>query len=384
MSHLIDGWRRRDAIRPQLDGPLAGFTHAGLVDRPGWFFVTPNELTGADLETGETFFRCALPLTLDGQANAVALSSSDDGRFVAVAQAQGRQGAVIDVTRGEVVLPLARGDYHPEHCAYPLCFLDDRRLVHAVEWNQLAVTDVTTGERLDPRIESPKLDYFFGALTRSPSGRQLASTGWVWQPMGLLGTLDVGAWLAGSAEASLRFGVDSDAWDLPMAWLDDTRVVACVLGFDRTERLVLSTVGANEPIASIEQRAGAAVALRRDEVLVLGERIEAFAAHDLSRLGGPGVSAYAWHPGSQEALSFGSMEGAAPWALVSRPRAPWSVDEHLVSLARREQAHPSAHGRQVLADALEAAGHHGEALTHLRSHDAHGRRCFVVDDLASG
>lgn len=359
-------------------------THAGTADRPRWFFATPTEVIGADLETGETFFRHALPFSLDGQSNAVILTASDDGRFLAIAQAQGRAGAVLDVRAGTVALRLERGDYHPEHCAFPLCFLDDRRLVHAVEWNQLAVTNVATGERLDPRLDETKLDYFFGSLERSPSGRKLASTGWVWQPMGLIGTLDVETWLRGPGEAALEFSVESDAWDLPMIWLDDERIVACVLDFDRTQRLVISTLGAEAPEANIEQPIAAALAVRRDEVLLLGERTEAFDAHDLSRRGSLDVRCHAWHPGTQEALSFASLEGAGPWSLVSRPRSPWALDPPLVALARREQEHPSPQGRLVLADALEAAGHHGEALDHLRSETAHGHRCSVVDDLASG
>ncbi|MDP3232271.1 MAG: hypothetical protein Q8N26_05815 [Myxococcales bacterium] len=359
-------------------------THAGTADRPRWFFATPREIVGADLETGETFFRHALPFTLDGQSNAVVLTASDDGRFLAVAQAQGRSGAVLDVHAGTVALRLARGDYHPEHCAYPLCFLDDRRLVHAVEWNQLAVTNVTTGERLDPRLDETKLDYFFGSLERSPSGSKLASTGWVWQPMGLIGTLDVETWLRGPGEAALQFSVDSDAWDLPMTWLDDERIIACVLDFDRTQRLVVSKPGAEAPEVSIEQPIAAALAVRRDEVLLLGERTEAFDAHDLSRRGSLELRCHAWHPGTQEALSFASLEGSGPWSLVSRPRSPVSVAAEIVSVAQREQENPSPQGRLVLADALEAAGHHGEALDHLRSEAAHGHRCFIVDDLASG
>ena len=361
-----------------------GVTHAGLDDRPRWFFVTTTELIGADLETGETFFRHALPFTLDGQSNAVVVTASDDGRFVAVAQAQGRAGAVIDVHRRDVVLRLARGDYHPEHCAYPLCFLDERRLVHAVEWNQLAVTDVTTGQRLDPRVEKTTLDYFFGALERSPSGRRLASTGWVWQPMGLVGTLDVETWLEGTVEPPVQLGIVSDEWDWPLCWVDDARIVACVAAYDGGPRLALSTITDEEPIASIEQPRGSAIAIRRDEVLLLGERLEAFDSGDLGRHGGLEVHAAAWHPGTQEALAFATLGGAGPWTLVSRPRSPWRIDASIVALAQREQAHPSPEGRLVLADALEAAGHRGEALDHLRSSTAHGSRCLVVDDLASG
>lgn len=359
-------------------------THAGTADRPRWFFATPTEVIGADLETGETFFRHALPFTLDGQSNAIVLTASDDARFLAVAQAQGRSGAVLDVHAGTVALRLERGDYRPEHCAYPLCFLDDRRLVHAVEWNQLAVTNVLTGERLDPRVESPKLDYFFGSLERSPSGRTLASTGWVWQPMGLIGTLDVETWVQGPGEAALQFSVESDAWDLPMTWLDDERIIACVLDFDRTQRLVVSKPGAEAPELSIEQPIAAAIAVRGDEVLLLGDRTEAFDAHDLTRRGSLDVRTHAWHPGTHEALGFASIGGDGPWTLVSRPRSPGSIDAPIVALARREQENPSPQGRLVLADALEAAGHHGEALDHLRSEAAHGHRCFIVDDLASG
>lgn len=381
MSHSVDGWRERPARAPALDAGLAGACFASLDDRPRWFFATTDgRLIGADLATGERFFDARLPFTIEPTRHSVTLCASDDGRFLAIAQRRGLEGVVFDVGTGAVVLELRRGEYHPEHCSFPLRFLDDRRLVHAVEWNQLALTDCRTLAGLDPNPETTKLDYFFGALERSPNRQWLASTGWVWHPLGVVGALDVNAWLGGQ-EPNLTWMTQSDVWDSAMCWVDDERIATETFGLGE-DLLVIQRPHDEEPLAKVPAPNSVELAMRRDELISLGGVTRAFDASTLFERASAPVPTFAWHPGTQEALSFATPDGAGPWRLLSRPRPPWPISEALRSLARQVQASPSIEGRLVLADALELAGHGGEALEHLKTHGPH-ERCFVVDDLAA-
>lgn len=341
-------------------------------------------LIGADLSTGERFFEARLPFSaIVGDRNpawlAITMCPSDDGRFLAVAQRRGMEGAVYEVPTGKVVLELRRGDYHPEHCTFPLRFLDDHRLVHAIEWNQLALTDCRTLKRLDPNPEKTKLDYFFGALERSPNRQRLASTGWVWHPLGVVGAFDVQDWLT-KDEPRVTWGTQSEVWDLAMCWVDDERIATESLGLDE-DVLVIRRPEDEAALATVPTPNSAELAMRRDELLSLGEVTRAYDSSTLTERSVSPIATAAWHPGAQEALSFATRDGGGPWRLLSRPRAPWQISDALRALARQVQATPSMEGRLVLADALEVAGHSGEALEHLKAHGAN-ERCFVVDDLA--
>lgn len=385
MSHSVDGWRERPARAPALDAGLAGACFASLDDSPRWFFATTaGQLIGADLSTGERFFEARLPFpAIVGDRNpawlAITMCPSDDGRFLAVAQRRGMEGVVFDVATGKAVLELRRGDYHPEHCTFPLRFLDDHRLVHAVEWNQLALTDCRTLKRLDPNPEKTKLDYFFGALERSPNRQRLASTGWVWHPLGVVGALDVQDWLA-STEPQPKWGTQSDSWDLAMCWVDDERIATESVGMGE-DVLVIQRPEDEEPLVKVPTPNSVELAMRRDELISLGAMTRAYDSTTLAEHSVSPIPTAAWHPGAQEALSFTTPDGGGPWRLLSRPRSPWVITEAIRSLARQVQASPSVEGRLVLADALEVAGHSGEALEHLKTHAANDR-CFVVDDLA--
>lgn len=364
-----------------LTAPVAGLTPAGLIDTPNWFFVTTDgQVVGVDLETGERFFSATLPFTVEPGAS-VELHASDDGRFLAIAQSTGRAGIVYDMSTQRAVLELSRGDYHPEHCPFPLLFLDTHRLVHAVEWNQLAVTDVRTGLRLDRAPEDTRLDYFFGPLTRSPSGARLASAGWVWHPLGVVASFDVSRWLAGH-EPELQWHAQSEAWGLPVCWLDETRLVSAVVGLDAPEggQLVLHRLDAEEPIAGTPGPGAFELARRRDELLLLGESTLALSTSTLEPASRHEKRATSWHPGAQQALSM----GASGWALLSRPRPVPGTSDALRSLARRAHDAGTRESRLVLADALEAAGRAGDDVDHLRATGPHGRRCHVVEDLALG
>lgn len=379
-------WRVREVKRPQLTAELAGVAAASRLDVPRWLFASRDgQLTGVDVVTGETFFSARTPFSLEltnGQQRGVSavLTASDDGRFVAVGQRAGLEAAVFDTVTGEQVLAFQRGDYHAEHSSFPLRFLDERRLVRAADWNRLEVVDVVTRSVVSPPAEEWAVDYFFGSLERSPGGTVLGSAGWAWHPIGFIAVLDVEPWLRdGVTEPKPRLAVDSEVWDLPLCFLDEERFVTMAANRENDVRLVVARAGDESPLHEQAWPFASELALRGDEVLVLGDELQAF-THELKATESVAVSTTAWHAGTQEALAF---ESSGAVQLVGRPR-PQAMPAEVRALAKAAQDNPSVQARLVLADALESVGLAPSAVTHLRSagpHDA--SRCFVVDDLAA-
>jgi hypothetical protein len=64
----------------------------------------------------------------------------------------------------------------------------------------LEIDDAITGERLSRRTTAD-IDFFHSRLSVSPSGRWLASAGWVWHPVAMLHLVDLTAALSGHPEA---------------------------------------------------------------------------------------------------------------------------------------------------------------------------------------
>ncbi|MDX2015245.1 MAG: hypothetical protein SFW67_33940 [Myxococcaceae bacterium] len=390
MSPSGDGFVVRRAVAPALPGPLAGLCAGGLDDRARWYFATSEGvLVGADLESGERFCEVALPFPLypadrEPVSLGAQLCASPDGAFVAVAERRGLKGAVVDAGSGRVVHTFEREAYHPEHCTYPLAFVDAHRLVHGIAWNQLAVLDVATGARTLPSEAAASFDYFFGALAVSPGGRRLSSSGWVWQPIAVTVVFDVERVLRGEAPVTLG-GLDGEAWDLPMCWLDDDRVALFATDADDQGQLVIDDVSvANRPLRVKPCPVPLELGSHRGELLLLGEVTEARSVDTLDPLARLAKPTVAWHPGTREALGFEQPDGSGAWHLVSRPRPPGPIPGVIIEQARQARAAGTREARLVLADALESAGLVGPDLQHLRTEGPHGTRCHVVDDLASG
>ena len=63
---------------------------------------------------------------------------SPEGTMVAVVNARGRKGVVLDLRTGEATMRLDRGDYYVEKCEFPVAFFRSKgrlRLVHGTDWN---------------------------------------------------------------------------------------------------------------------------------------------------------------------------------------------------------------------------------------------------------
>ncbi|MET9000898.1 hypothetical protein [Amycolatopsis sp. NPDC004169] len=179
------------------------------------------------------------PPTGPGEAPEPALHTAADGRFAAAVTDYGRHGVVVDLASGAAPLALDRQGYHPQTVRFPVAFLGSV-VVAATDWNRLDAFEAATGRLLTERVTSREenrehyLDYFFGALLPSPSGRFLLADGWVWQPEGIPLVLDCATWLAGDRHApehgqALAF---RDSWDVPMAWVDDETVALQQIGDD--------------------------------------------------------------------------------------------------------------------------------------------------------
>lgn len=377
----MQGWAMRAVQGVTNPRALDAWCPASSDDRSRWFAVADGVLRGLELSRGEVFFEARLPFSLERPAHsndpAVLVRASTSGRYVAAVQRRGLEGVVFEVETGAVAWSFAREAYHPEHCTFPLVFLDDRRLLHGVAWNELAVTDVATGQRLTPAREV-KLDYFYCDLWLSPGRSKVASAGWVWHPLGLVGTFELAPWLSGAVtEPEVRLAVESDPWDLPVCWLDDDEFVA--FGWlGEAESTLMRCRHGEAPVEVRAERVGRELVVRRDEVLTLGPTTTVLGRQQLERRWEGALDLLAWHPGAQEALR---LDGDRLW-LASRPR-PATTDSEVRELARRTRGDASAEARSVLADALEQRGVTGADVEHLRAPGPHDpSRCHVIDDLA--
>ncbi len=379
----LSGWTMR-AVKGVSAEDFDVWSPASGDDRSRWFAVTPaGVLQGLELVTGERFFEARLPFSserVEGTTGStVMVKASPSGRSVAVAQRYGLEGAVFDVESGKVVCSLLRDGDNEEHCSFPFVFLDDRRLLHSIAWNALCVTDLQTGQRLTPEREV-KLDYFYADLWLSPGGTRVASAGWVWHPVGLVGAFELAPWLGGAVdEPTVHLAVESEPWDLPVCWLDDDEY-ATFAWWGKAGPWKLFRCRAGEAAVEVrEESAGRELVLRRDEVLSLGKVSTAMGRAQLEKRWEGALDLLAWHPGAQEALL---LDGGA-LHLAARPR-PATDDLDVRRLAQATLGDASAEARSVLADALEQRGIGGAEVDHLRSLRPHDhRRCHVIEDLAA-
>jgi hypothetical protein len=82
------------------------------------------------------------------------------------------------------------------------------------------------------------LDYFYGALHPSPDGEWIVADGWVWQPVGSPRLWNLRDWRyhnvyeSEDGESVLWLRYVDYYWDMPMCWLDSTRLAVAGIGSD--------------------------------------------------------------------------------------------------------------------------------------------------------
>ncbi|PYJ61298.1 MAG: hypothetical protein DME24_06775 [Verrucomicrobia bacterium] len=176
---------------------------------------------------------------------------SRDGRFVAVTHTFGRNGVVFDRIKRQVTMQLLRGEYYPEHCKFPVAFLEQNSrqlLIHSTDWNRVDVSDPENGALFSQRNPTsfrrgetqPEhyLDYFHCGLAVSPDGEWVTDNGWVWHPVGIVTTWSLRRWL----ERNVWESEDGESkkslcrrdyyWDGPLCWIDNRTVAVWGLGDD--------------------------------------------------------------------------------------------------------------------------------------------------------
>jgi hypothetical protein len=112
---------------------------------------------------------------------------SPSGLFAALYERSGTKALLLKGR--EVIREINRSYYQAHVYDYPIALFrlpnGDEALAHCPdEYNVLEIERLETGERLTRRADgAPEADDFFhSGLTIDPTGRWLASVGWVWQP----------------------------------------------------------------------------------------------------------------------------------------------------------------------------------------------------------
>jgi hypothetical protein len=379
------------------------------VDRNLWIAATASgEILRLDLDEGSATGLCWLPEAPVDFASDVTLRVPDDGRMAALVNTRGRQGVVLDLTNGRTTMSLGRGDYHEEHCNFPIAFfeLDGRLLlVHGTDWNRLDISDPATGALLTERSPTshqhgqPRpqhyLDYFHCGLTVSPDHRYVADNGWVWHPFGGVVTWDLRRWVREnvweSEDGPSKRSLCGRAyyWDGPLCWVGPGRLA--VYGYGGDDEWLIPAVRLFDVTTGREERwfPGPKGELVFDGYLFASDPEEGTTVWDVDTgerlLHEPSFCPLRYHRGSKTFLTRlpdGRFQTSRLSGRAVDPSWPgWNAGTAL-KIARAIDEGRSFDRLPVLADALEEAGcGDPEILSHCRKPGEHGRSCWVVDLL---
>lgn len=152
--------------------------------------------------------------------------------YVCIVQDKGTSGVVLNLENPNYRKILTRGDYHIEHCQFPIAFYekgDQTYLIHGTDWNRLDITCLETDELMTDRIvdydsNSNYFDYFHSSLLISPDAKHFTSNGWVWHPYDVITVYPIENFLQKYELSHLQFDfedVDGYNWDRPLCWFDN-------------------------------------------------------------------------------------------------------------------------------------------------------------------
>jgi hypothetical protein len=399
-------FRHRTVAVPALAaGEILDIQPVRAFDQDLWITLTRDgRLVRLDLD-----HRTATPL-FHLSADAVSLTQevslhlSASAELAAVVETRGLNGCVIELTDGRITMSLARSDYYPEHCPFPLAFAEAGGrtvLIHATDWCRLDMSDPRTGELLTPRTRAAltpgarpehDLDYFHGRLAVSPTGEFVADDGWVWHPYGVVSAWSVRRWLEAnpweSEDGPTRKNLCGRAyfWNGPLNWVGSDRLAVWGYGEDNdwlrpAVRLFDVTSGAETGWFP-----GPKGDLAFDGVLFASDIQEGTTVWDIEsgeRLhADPGLRPRRYHPGRKSFLTLGEDGLYTASRLAGRTIDPRWRSADVLGLARAVADGAAADRLPLLADALMDAGcDDAEILAHCREAGPHRRGCWAADLL---
>lgn len=363
---------------------VVGACAASREDRPRWFVATrEGRLRGLDCDDGSVFFDVQAPFEFPAEMQAT-LVASEDGRYLAVVQRNGVEGALYEVATGRVLSALQREDYHANVSAWPLALVKHEGrhvLITSTAWNRLEALELPSLQRLAPKSEGSKLDYFWGHASVSNDGRRLASFGWFWQPVGAVRFVDVAAWLSSGVDPPEEAFPSQLAqwWDDAVCWLDDGRVAmrgqpttGADEMFDTPDGVAVVDLATPSVLRYFAGLNPAELAFDGKHLLSLGAQTQCLSLETGEVKALLERRTDVWHPGARVALTIPSGDQA-------HFELHWLSGSFGTGVPL-----PSTTGAKellVLADALEERGLGDELVSHCRAGQAHGRRCWVHEGL---
>lgn len=389
-----------------LEGRILDIQPVPSLDRNLWIAITQaGQLYRLDLDDQSFVPLCRLSGSNVDLAADVSLTLSTNGRMAAVVNTRGRHGVVVDLDSGKQTMPLDRGDYHEEHCNFPVAFFENQGrllLVHGTDWNRLEISDPATGTRFTERSptsyqqgqERPEhyLDYFHCGLTVSPNQQYIADNGWVWHPVGVVATWSLTRWLHenvwesedGKSKKDL---CGRDFWDGPLCWVGDKRLAVWGLGDE--DGAMIAAVRIFNVESGEEERwfPGPKENLIFDRYLFSLDKEEGTSVWDVDTgerlLRESSFCPLRYHRGTKSFLTIMPDGGFLISQLAGRTVKPdwltWNGGT-VVCLAQAIRVERAFERLPILADALEDAGcSDADLLQHCRQPGQHARSCWVVD-----
>lgn len=113
------------------------------------------------------------------------VQASPDGRFSVIYERFGTKALLLD--RGDIARELDRSWYHADSYEFPITFIPlpdgQTALAHCPRgYDRIDIECAETGLCLTGAVERKPEDVFHSRLLSSPSGKWIASAGWMWHP----------------------------------------------------------------------------------------------------------------------------------------------------------------------------------------------------------
>ncbi|PKV52842.1 hypothetical protein ATE84_4970 [Aquimarina sp. MAR_2010_214] len=156
--------------------------------------------------------------------------TSQNGKYVLIYQKLGTKGLLLK--NGELLREINRSYYQSSVYEFPAAFLTYKNrtfLVHCpIQYNQLDIEDVETGEIITNTPEREPLDVFHSRLEISPDNKYILSKGWYWHPFDGIELFDVEKCFSNPKlldESRTVPGVTSEICSA--SFVDNNRILVC-------------------------------------------------------------------------------------------------------------------------------------------------------------